>query len=67
MKNLNVYGAIAQKFRGPVAEGTGSSITHGYSKEYTYDSRLASEEPPYFLSPLKSGWKVIRLTSAAPG
>jgi len=63
LKNLNVYGAIAQKFRGPV----GQVGSHGYSKEYIYDQRLASEEPPYYLSPLKTGWKVSRETAPTGG
>ncbi len=58
--NLNVYGAIAQKFRGIVGRVGGS----GYVKEYIYDERLATNEPPYFLAPLKAGWKVARLTEA---
>jgi hypothetical protein len=63
MGKLNVYGAIAQKFRGPVGVVGGA----GYAKEYTYDQRLVTEEPPYFLPPLKSGWKVSRVTSAKAG
>ena len=41
---LNVYGSIAQKWRGIV--GTGSST--GYLKNYRYDSRLRFQAPPYF-------------------
>jgi len=41
---LNVYGSIAQKWRGIV--GTGSST--GYLKNYRYDSRLRFQSPPYF-------------------
>jgi len=63
LKDLNVYGAIAQKFRGPVGVVGGA----GYTKEYTYDQRLVAEEPPYFLPPLKSGWKVSRETLAKAG
>jgi hypothetical protein len=61
--NLNVYGAIGQKFRGIVGE----TASHGYTKEYVYDERLASDEPPYFLAPLKAGWKIARETSAEKG
>lgn len=61
--NLNVYGAIGQKFRGIVGE-VGS---HGYTKEYVYDERLASDEPPYFLAPLKAGWKIARETATEKG
>jgi len=61
--NLNMYGAIAQKFRGPV----GQVGSHGYTKEYIYDQRLATEEPPYYLSPLRTGWKVSRETAPTGG
>ena len=60
MGNLNVYGAIAQKFRGIV----GLVGQSGYNKEYIYDERLATDEPPYYLSPLKSGWRIERETNA---
>jgi type II secretory pathway pseudopilin PulG len=55
---LHIYGAIAQKFRGIV----GVSGTSGYVKAYQYDERLATDEPPYFLAPLKAGWRIIRET-----
>jgi Tfp pilus assembly protein PilX len=60
---LNVYGAIAQDYRGIVTK-IGST---GYEKDYKYDERLATDEPPYFLAPLKSGWKVIRETAPTGG
>lgn len=61
--NLNIDGAVAQKFRGIVGEVG----THGYDKEYTYDERLATDEPPYFLAPLKAGWRIARETDASGG
>ncbi len=60
---LNVYGAIAQNFRGIV----GTSGATGYIKNYNYDQRLAADEPPYFLQPLNTGWEVNRETAAAGG
>jgi hypothetical protein len=50
---LNVTGAIAQKYRGPV--GRGSS---GYIKNYVYDGRLQYLQPPYFLKSDTSPWLV---------
>ncbi len=58
-----MYGAIAQKFRGIVGHIGGS----GYAKNYIYDERLATDEPPYFLSPFKAGWKVARETAPTGG
>jgi hypothetical protein len=60
---LHVYGAVAQDYRGIVATSGGT----GYKKDYEYDGRLATDEPPYFLAPLKAGWKVIRETASSPG
>jgi len=60
---LHVYGAIAQDYRGIVATSGGT----GYVKDYKYDGRLAADEPPYFLAPLKAGWKVIRETAPTAG
>jgi hypothetical protein len=63
MGNLDVYGAIAQKFRGIVGILGGG----GYEKEYIYDERLATDEPPYFLAPLKAGWRIERQTAPEGG
>jgi len=62
---LNILGAIGQNYRGVV--GTGGGKGTGYVKNYEYDDRLATDEPPYFLAPLKAGWKVVRETAPAPG
>ncbi len=61
--NLNVYGAIAQRFRGIVGIVGGS----GYVKDYKYDERLAVDEPPYFLNPINAGWEVSRETAPTGG
>jgi hypothetical protein len=61
--DLNIFGAIAQNFRGIV----GTSGNTGYIKNYNYDERLATDEPPYFLAPLKAGWEVTRITSPTGG
>jgi len=62
LEKLNVYGAIAQNFRGIVKNGE-----HGYDKNYNYDERLAADEPPYFLQPLNTGWEVNRETAPEGG
>jgi hypothetical protein len=59
---LDVYGAIAQLFRGPVGVGDTSGTDDGYLKSYNYDDRLANEEPPYFLNPEAAQWFVARET-----
>ncbi len=56
--NLNIEGALAQKFRGPVATD-GSS---GYTKNYVYDDRLHYIEPPSFIDPKPSQWVIGRQT-----
>ena len=57
---LNVEGAIAQKFRGPV--GTSGSSGTGYLKNYVYDDRLRYLEPPNFIEPTGSAWIIGRET-----
>lgn len=64
---LNIYGAIGQKFRGIVGTFGGYGGNTGYIKNYLYDERLATDEPPYFLAPLKAGWRIIRETSPTAG
>lgn len=59
---LNVYGAIAQKFRGPVGTGTATAISTGYGKNYVYDDRLTFTQPPFFLSAANAPFKVLRMT-----
>jgi hypothetical protein len=63
---INLFGSLAQKYRGPV--GLGSLTTgNGYAKSYNYDPRLHFSTPPFFLSPSESSWtgKTFAETSAA--
>jgi hypothetical protein len=55
---LTVTGAIAQKFRGPVATSSGGTVVTGYQKNYVYDSRFQYLQPPYFLKSDTSPWLV---------
>ncbi len=55
---LTVNGAIAQKFRGPVATGTATSISTGYAKDYNYDGRFRYIAPPKFLSPVTTTYGI---------
>jgi Tfp pilus assembly protein PilX len=59
---LEVNGAIAQKFRGAV----GTTGGHGYLKDYNYDDRLRYLEPPHFFDPVESAWHVQRETLDFP-
>jgi hypothetical protein len=68
---LTVYGAIAQKYRGPVGSTTyayngAPGVPHGYEKDYNYDDRLRYRSPPYFLDPVASSWNVIRTNEQLP-
>jgi hypothetical protein len=51
---LNVTGAIAQKYRGPVGNSAGT----GYAKNYLYDQRLSYQSPPHFLEPVQTAWQI---------
>lgn len=57
---LQVNGAIAQRFRGPVSQ------TGGYVKKYSYDSRLRYTAPPKFLSPVSTSYGVTTWVEIAP-
>jgi hypothetical protein len=61
LNELTVWGAIAQDWRGRVTKGPGGG---GYPhKNYNYDERLATDQPPSFLSPTTTtGWKIQRET-----
>ena len=54
--DINLLGGVTQEQRGPVGTGfvnpfTGALyLTHGYNKNYKYDSRLLRMVPPYFPS-----------------
>ncbi|HEX4484512.1 MAG TPA: hypothetical protein VH081_12105 [Solirubrobacteraceae bacterium] len=60
---LDVWGSIAQFWRGPV--GTGGGTGTGYIKNYNYDQRLFTKEPPNFLSPISTAWKLSRESEVA--
>jgi hypothetical protein len=47
---LRVLGSIVQAVRGEVVKMSASGITHGFSKRYRYDDRLADPtfRPPYY-------------------
>jgi hypothetical protein len=64
MGNLNVYGAIAQKYRGIVSQSSGTTYYAGYKKNYNYDERLRAGEPPHFLNPVRAAWQIQRETTA---
>ncbi len=56
---LTVWGSIAQYWRGPV----GTAAGHGYLKNYNYDERLLNKQPPSFLTPTSTTWKLERVTA----
>jgi type II secretory pathway pseudopilin PulG len=62
---LTVWGSIAQFWRGPV--GTSGNSGTGYIKNYNYDERLAAQQPPNFLSPSSTSWKLSRETAPPTG
>jgi hypothetical protein len=60
--DLNVFGAIAQQYRGPVGTTAGT----GYIKNYEYNDRLRYREPPYFLDPVLAAWRISRQSEQLP-
>ncbi|MFI7588888.1 hypothetical protein ACIB24_17630 [Spongisporangium articulatum] len=61
---LAVTGSISQKWRGPIStiSSTGATISTGYLANYTLDSRLPNQVPPYFIDPGLATWSLTRLT-----
>ena len=53
---LYLYGALAGYYADVEGVFSGSTITNGYSTNYTYDNRLKYLSPPYFLSPIGASW-----------
>ncbi|WP_432564866.1 hypothetical protein [Kineococcus sp. SYSU DK003] len=62
MGTLTVKGVIVQRYRGPVATGSGSTTSSGYSKDYRYDDRLNSNPPPAFIQPEFDAWDIDTTT-----
>lgn len=56
--SIDLFGTIAQLYRGPVGTFSGSSVVTGYEKDYKYDPRLEFISPPHFLDPVQSSWSV---------
>jgi hypothetical protein len=50
--NLNIFGSIAQNFRGVVSQAG------GYVKAYSYDDLFASTAPPKFLGPVATTYGI---------
>jgi hypothetical protein len=55
---LRIKGSIAQRYRGPVGNGTTTTINNGYKKKYIYDTRFRYTAPPKFLAPLSTTYGV---------
>ena len=62
-RHAHVIGAIAQKFRGTVGQGGGST---GYIKDYQYDERLRFRSPPHFLDPVQAAWRILTYVEQVP-
>lgn len=54
---LELFGSIAQKFRGPVGA---TDPDTGYTKAYQYDTVLKTVSPPKFLEPSTTSFAVTR-------
>ncbi len=45
---INLFGGVSQNVRGAVGTYSGSTIVHGFRKDYRYDNRLKNISPPSF-------------------
>ena len=55
---LTIVGSMAQKFRGTVGTGSGST---GYFKDYGYDLRLTYMSPPKYLTPTSTTFDTTQI------
>ena len=62
---LTLYGSIQQNARGPVGTFSGSSLTSGYQKHYTWDPHLDFTSPPSYLVPSTAPWVLTAVHSDA--
>ncbi|HVC70642.1 MAG TPA: hypothetical protein VNC61_10370 [Acidimicrobiales bacterium] len=60
---LNVFGSIAQNFRGAV----GTTGHTGYLKNYNYDTSLQTLFPPFFIPPNGAVWSPTSYEECATG
>jgi Tfp pilus assembly protein PilX len=64
---LTINGAVAQKFRGTVSTfSSGSTVATGYAKDYNYNRVLRYREPPYYIPPTESAWRIVRQNEQVP-
>lgn len=63
---LTIFGAVAQKFRGPVGTSVNGDPQTGFIKAYNYDDRLRFRSPPRFIDPVAAGWQVQLYTEQVP-
>lgn len=57
---IDLNGAIAQIYRGPVGTFSGSTQVSGYDKDYDYDERLRYTNPPHFIDPVSASWRILQ-------
>jgi hypothetical protein len=55
--NINLLGGIQQYYRQPVGTFDGTTINHGFAKQYRYDWRLAFMSPPFY--PGTGGFRIV--------
>jgi hypothetical protein len=65
---LYLYGAIVARELGALGTITAitGATTAGYSKSFTYDSRLATSQPPFALSQVRGRWIRLAATTVSP-
>lgn len=61
---LTIHGALAQKYRGPVAMVNSGGAVTGYNKNYNYDNRFKYVMPPYVFDLQNTSWTSVRETEA---
>lgn len=55
--NINLLGGIQQNTRLPVGTFSGTTVTHGFAKQYRYDDRFMVISPPFY--PGTGGFEIL--------
>jgi len=73
---LRIFGSLISRYRGvfgsynplnvTTADVTPGALVQGFRKEFVYDPRLRTSQPPYLLQPVRAAWERLDLIEVPP-
>lgn len=65
---LYINGAIVENWQGAFGtyDTSTGTLQSGYAKDFSYDPRMISMQPPWFLTPLAGEWARVSLSAIPP-